>query len=32
MADETLRVNWNPDDESVEKCIEYGKKLSEKFA
>ena len=32
MADETLRVNWNPDNESVEKCIEYGKELSEKFA
>ena len=32
MADEVLKVNWNPDNESVEKCIEYGKKLSEKFS
>lgn len=32
IADEVLKVNWNPDDESVEKCIEYGKRLSEKFA
>ncbi len=32
MADEVLKVNWNPDNESVEKCIEYGKRFSEKFA
>ena len=31
MADEVLKVNWNPDNESVEKCIEYGKRFSEKF-
>ena len=31
MADEVLKVNWNPDNESVAKCIEYGKRLSEKF-
>ncbi|MBW2591052.1 MAG: flavodoxin domain-containing protein, partial [Deltaproteobacteria bacterium] len=31
MADEVLKVNWKPDNESVEKCIEYGKILSEKF-
>ena len=32
MVDETLRVNWKPDDESVEKCIEYGKRLVETLA
>jgi anaerobic nitric oxide reductase flavorubredoxin len=31
MADEILKVNWNPDNESVEKCIEYGKRLSDIF-
>jgi len=32
MVDEVLKVNWNPDNESVKKCIEYGKRFSEKLA
>jgi len=32
MADEFLKVNWNPDNERIDECIAYGKKLSEKFA
>ncbi len=32
MADEVLKVNWNPDNESMKECIEYGKALSSKFA
>ena len=31
IVDEGLKVMWNPDDESIEKCIEYGKKLAENF-
>lgn len=31
IADEACKVNWNPDNESVEKCIEYGKRFSQKF-
>jgi flavorubredoxin len=31
IADEVCKVNWNPDNESVEKCIEYGKRFSQKF-
>ena len=31
IVDEGLKVNWNPDDEDIEKCAEYGKRLSEIF-
>ncbi len=27
MEDEVLKVNWNPDDESAQQCIEFGKNL-----
>jgi flavorubredoxin len=32
MVDEVLKVNWNPDNESIKECIDYGKALSGKFA
>ena len=32
MADEGLKINWNPDDETMENCIKYGQQLAEKFA
>ena len=31
IVDEGLKVMWNPDDEGIEKCTEYGKRLSEIF-
>ncbi len=31
MAEEVLKVNWNPDNESMKECIEYGKALSSQF-
>ena len=31
MIGENLKMTWNPDDESVEKCIEFGKNIAEKF-
>lgn len=32
IVDEGLKVNWDPDDENIEKCIEYGKNFSENLA
>jgi flavorubredoxin len=32
VVDEGLKVMWNPDKEGINKCIEYGKKLSEIFS
>jgi len=29
MADDVLKVSWNPDDDSMEKCIAYGKEFAE---
>lgn len=29
VVDEGLKVMWNPDEENIKQCIEYGKKLSE---
>ena len=29
VVDEGLKVMWNPDEENIKRCIEYGKKLSE---
>ncbi len=31
IVDEGLKVLWNPDDDSIEQCIDYGKKLAENF-
>jgi len=31
IVDEGLKVLWNPDDDSIEQCIDYGKKLAEYF-
>jgi anaerobic nitric oxide reductase flavorubredoxin len=31
LVDEGLKVMWNPDEESIVQCIEYGKKLSKLF-
>ncbi len=31
VMNEGIRVLWNPDDESIEKCIEYGKNLAKSF-
>jgi flavorubredoxin len=31
MMDEVLKVNWNPNSENVEECIEYGKRFAEIF-
>jgi len=30
MVDEAFKVNWNPDNSCIEKCIEYGKRFSKK--
>ncbi|RLC16480.1 MAG: FprA family A-type flavoprotein, partial [Deltaproteobacteria bacterium] len=32
MVDDVLKVNWNPDDDSMEKCIAYGKEFAENSA
>ncbi|OQY01513.1 MAG: MBL fold hydrolase [Desulfobacteraceae bacterium 4572_130] len=32
MVDEVLKVTWNPDNESIEKCVKYGKKIAKAFA
>ena len=32
MVDEVLKVTWNPDNESIEKCVKYGKKIAKEFA
>lgn len=32
VVDEGLKVMWNPDEESIKRCIEYGKKISEVFS
>jgi flavorubredoxin len=29
LVDNGIRVMWNPDNESITKCIEYGKKLAD---
>jgi flavorubredoxin len=29
VVDEGLKVMWNPDEENIKKCIEYGEKISE---
>ena len=31
LIDEGIKVLWNPDDESIEKCIDYGKNLARSF-
>ncbi len=31
VIDDGIRVLWNPDDESRQQCVEYGKKLAEKI-
>jgi len=31
IVDEGLKVNWDPDDENLKKCIEYGKNISEQL-
>ena len=32
MTDDVLKVNWNPDDDSMKKCIVYGKEFAENLA
>jgi len=29
VVDDGLKIMWNPDEENIKQCIEYGKKLSE---
>ena len=29
VINEGLKVMWNPDEENIKKCIEYGEKISE---
>jgi len=31
VIDEGIKVLWNPDEESIEKCIDYGKNLARSF-
>ena len=31
IVDEGLKVMWNPDEESIVKCFEYGKEIFGKF-
>ncbi|MFH1321188.1 MAG: anaerobic nitric oxide reductase flavorubredoxin [Bacteroidota bacterium] len=32
VVDDGLKVMWNPDEESIKKCIGYGKKISKDFS
>jgi flavorubredoxin len=31
IINDGIRAKWNPDDESIDKCIEYGKEIAEKI-